>query len=161
MFPSRPRVYMLPCTVGNVDDGSCRSSGGVCVRYTRIRASSAACVAERVSTNISNAQVGRRKKLLTRYSAIRSDAPKPSPSWSTPEKIPTTNTGELENRPVSLSRLHHHMRSAVVFGSGGAASSTYRDFGSSRPYFCTISSSDFLGLKNLSIDRMSTWRVRK
>jgi len=41
----------------------------------------------------------------TRYSAILNEAPKPSPSWSAPEKIPTTNTGEFENRPVSFKSL--------------------------------------------------------
>lgn len=44
---------------------------------------------------------------LTRYSAIRSELPNPSPNWSAPEYIPTTNTGELEKRPVSLSNLQN------------------------------------------------------
>lgn len=41
-LPSVPGVKTLPFTEGKVDEGSCRASSGLWVRYIRIRASSAA-----------------------------------------------------------------------------------------------------------------------
>ena len=43
----------------------------------------------------------------------------------------------------------------------GSSEGGYLDFGGSRLYFLTISRRALLGSTNLSIERISTWRLRK
>ena len=72
--------------------------------------------------------------------------------------MPTTKTGELEYRPVSLSNLWAGQMDVRLKGSSKEG---YLDFGGSRLYFLTISRRALLGSTNLSIERISTWRLRK
>jgi hypothetical protein len=103
----------------------------------------------------------------TRNSAIFNELPNPSPSLSVPEYIPTTNTGELEYRPVSFNNLQRpRILSRVLkklsdFDFRLNNTCTHLDFGLSRPNFATVSDSAFLGSRNLIIFRKSTSLLRK
>lgn len=92
----------LPSASGKVDVGNCTRCGGCLVRYNRSRASSAAYVSTIRTSCGKDEDSG-----LTRYSAIFNELPKPSPSWSAPENTPTTNTGDMDSRPVSFSNLEN------------------------------------------------------
>ena len=93
--------------------------------------------------------------LRTRYSAIRSELPKPSPSLSAPEYIPTINTGELDRRPVSLSNLDGGVSCNTFFQLV-----THLDTGRSRPNLATVSMRATFGSRNRMSARISTMRLR-
>ena len=99
--------------------------------------------------------------MLTLYSAILSELPKPSPSLSPPEYTPTTYTGELEKRPVSFSNLYQGACQARLSSCVQFAQTTYLDTGFSLPNFATVSNRAFFGSRNLIMLRRSTSLLKK